>query len=528
MPEDPPVSAPTTPLTTAVTAVPARRNWLWQPNLIVFVSSAAIMILELVASRIIAPIVGSSLYTWTSVIGIVLAGISLGNWLGGRLSDRRASLPVLGLLYLAAALACAGVLGVDAVNRVFPPDIPVLYKLLLLTSALFFIPCTLLGMISPMVAKLAVRSLATAGSTVGNIYAAGALGSIVGTFATGFFLISWFGSFTIILAVALLLLAMGLLFFLGARWPAGLLALALVGCSWQLAMNQGWLTGPCARETNYYCIKVIPDQMNGEPIKQLVLDHLVHSYVSLTNPRLLVYPYEKAYANIADYRARHDQKLDRVLMIGGGGYTFARYVEATYPNAAMHVIEIDPDVTKFAYDELALPRTSRILTYNEDARLFFAGEPTTRYDLVLGDAFNHFSVPYHLTTREFNERVRAWMADDGLYVVNIIDGPYGEFVRAYYHTLKLTFRHVYLGEGNGEWRKASRSTFLLIATDKPLDLPSLVNYDAGTGDALLSRMIAPDSEIQRLLTEATPVTLTDQYAPVDQMLAGVFREEVPR
>ncbi len=70
-------------------AVPFRHPWLWQPDLIVFVSSGCIMILELVAGRIVAPYVGVSLYTWTGIIGVVLAGISLGNYLGGWLADRR-------------------------------------------------------------------------------------------------------------------------------------------------------------------------------------------------------------------------------------------------------------------------------------------------------------------------------------------------------------------------------------------------------------------------------------------------------
>lgn len=504
-----------------------RRNWLWQPNLIVFVSSACIMILELVAGRMIAPHVGSSLYTWTSVIGVVLAGISLGNYLGGRLADRWASLPFLGAVYLGAAITSFFILWVDRIGRVTPSDWPIVVEILVLTTAMFFVPCTILGMISPIVAKLAVSDLATTGSTVGKIYAAGALGSIVGTFATGFVLISWFGTYTIVIGVALLLGALGIVFLLGARWQAAVLALLCVVGGAVLAANQGWNKGPCVRETNYYCIKVYDDNIGGEPIRLLVLDHLVHSYVSLTDPTTLIYGYEKIYAEMAQYRARTKAPPD-VLMIGGGGYTFARYMKAVYPHTAMHVIEIDPGVTEFAYTELALNPEWDIVTWNEDARTFFARPPSRKYDLILGDAFNHYSVPYHLTTKEFNERVRQWLADDGLYVVNIIDGPYGEFVRAYFHTLRQTFKHVYLVEGNHAWRTVSRSFFVLIGTDKPMDLETLAHCDAGDGDTLTMRLLASDDDINRLLTEAPLVTLTDQYAPVDQMLASVFQETNPR
>jgi spermidine synthase len=510
-----------------VTSPKPARNWLWQPNLIVFVSSGCIMILELVAGRMIAPHVGSSLYTWTSIIGVVLAGIMLGNYLGGRLADRWASLRFLGGIYILAALTSFVVLWVDRMGRVTPNDWPIVVEILALTTAMFFVPCTILGMISPMVAKLAVSDLAKTGSTVGKIYAAGALGSIVGTFATGFVLISWFGTYTIIWGVALVLGALGLIFLLGARWEsAALAALIVVGVAW-LATDQGWRTSPCMRETNYYCIKSYDEDHDGESVRLLVLDHLVHSYVSLTNPKTLVYGYEKMYAEIAQYRTRTKQSPE-VLMIGGGGYTFARYMQTTYPNNEMHVVEIDPGVTQFAYDYLALPREMKIITTNEDARTFFARPPTKKYDLILGDAFNHYSVPYHLTTKEFNDRVHEWLADDGLYAVNIIDGPYGEFVRAYYHTLQQTFKSVYLTEGNYAWRTVSRSFFVLIATDRPMDLATLADCDAGDGDALTWRLLADSTEMNKLLTEAPLVTLTDQYAPVDQMLASVFTEFTPK
>ena len=156
------------------------------------------MILELVAGRIIAPYVGVSLYTWTSVIGVVLAGISLGNYLGGWLADRYASLRLLGVLFLLGGLSPVGILAVDALGRITPGEWPIVVEILVLTAALFFLPSVILGAISPVVAKLAIRDLNKTGMTVGRIYAAGTVGSIVGTFATGFLLISWFGTHVIV------------------------------------------------------------------------------------------------------------------------------------------------------------------------------------------------------------------------------------------------------------------------------------------------------------------------------------------
>ena len=506
---------------------PLLRSWLWQPILIVFVSNACIMILELVAGRMIAPHVGVSLYTWTSIIGVILAGISLGNFIGGKLADRYASLQLLGGIYVLAAFASLAVLWTDHIYRITPNDWPIVSEIIAITAALFFVPSTILGMISPLVAKLAVSDLAKTGSTVGNIYAAGALGSIVGTFATGFVLIAWFGTYTIIWGVGILLFAMGLIFFLGGRWQAiPILALIVAGSS-LYAVNEQWLKGPCILETNYYCIKINEEDQAGQPVRLLVLDHLVHSYVNLNDPTQLVYGYEKMYAELAQYQAANKNQM-RVLGIGGGGYTFPRYVEAIYPNSVVNVVEIDPGVTETAYTQLGLPRTSKIVTFNEDARLFFARPPTMKYDLILGDAFNHYSVPYHLTTKEFDDRVHEWLASDGLYIINIIDGPQGELMRAYVNTLRASFKYVYLAPGMDSWRTQTRMTHVIVASDTALDVDALKSLDGGDGSVYFANALLSPEALQALLDEAPQVILTDQFAPVDNMLASVFREEIPK
>ncbi|MEW5960356.1 MAG: fused MFS/spermidine synthase [Chloroflexota bacterium] len=517
------------PVSTNASPASSLQTWLWQPNLIVFFSSGCIMILELVAGRIIAPYVGVSLYTWTSIIGVVLAGLSLGNYLGGWLADRRASLRFLGGVFLLAGLTSFGVLAVDALGNATPNSWPIVVRILVLTTVLFFAPCLILGTISPVVAKLAVQDLAKTGITVGKIYAFGTAGSIVGTFATGFVLISWFGTHTIVWSVAVGLLALGLVFALGGRrLLLGLAALVIAGSS-ALAVHQGWLRGPCLRETNYFCIKVREEDRAGKPVQVLILDRLVHSYTSLDDPRQLVYGYEQIYAEATRYQT---QRLDgeplRTLFIGGGGYTFPRYLEAVYPDSEIVVLEIDPGVSRVAHDFLGLQPDTGVVTYNQDARLFLEQEPAQRYHLIMGDAFNDFSVPYHLTTREFNERVRAWLTDDGLYMVNIVDGGPTDFLRAYTYTLGHTFDHVYLAPTSDNWRQVSRTTFVLIAAAAPLDLTALRSISAGDGDPLLKRQLFSASELEQFLAEGQLVMLTDQYAPVDQMLTPVFRDEVSR
>lgn len=503
----------------------------WLPVLIVFVSNTCMMVLELVAGRIIAPYVGVSLYTWTSVIGVVLAGMSLGNYLGGRLADRWASARLLGSVFLLAGVFSAAILTADTLGLELPDAWPIVLRILVFTAALFFIPSMVLGGVSPIVVKLAVRDLAKTGSTVGRISAAGTVGSIVGTFATGFWLISTFGTHVIVWGVAIVLLIMAAFLWLRDAGPwrpfvAGVAALAIGGGT-PLAATQGWIASRCQLETNYFCIKVREEERNGDTVRILILDRLVHSYSSLTDPTKLVYGYEQVYAEATAYQARGHNPL-KALFIGGGGYTFPRYMEAVYPGSRLDVIEIDPGVTQVAYDLLGLASDTTVVTYNEDARMYLKRPPTVKYDLIMGDAFNDYSVPYHLTTREFNERVAAWLADDGLYMVNMIDGPRRDFLRAYVGTLQQTFANVYVVPAVRTWEVSPRVTFVILASGRPLDLRALAAIDAGDGDAMLAAMLLSPAQVEALLTEGRLVVLTDRYAPVDQMLAPVFRGEQAR
>lgn len=508
-------------------------SWLWQPILLVFLASASMMTLELVVGRLTAPYVGVSTYTWTLVIGVVLAGISVGNTLGGWMADRWNSPHLLGRIFILSGFAALSMLAVvllqtfTDIENIISENVSLLAILVLFVIILTFGPCVVLGSISPIVAKLAVRDLEKTGSTVGQIYAAGAAGSIVGTFITGFFLISWLGTYTVIWGTGMVLLGLGLLLLLGRRWPWLLVSFLLLVAGTTAAVRLNWLKGPCSSETNYYCIRVLEDERDGERVYKLILDRLVHSYTFVEYPTKLVYEYEKFYAEATAYQAQDKEHLN-ALFIGGGGYTFPRYMEALYPDSDLHVIEIDPGVTEIAHQILGLSRDTHIMTYNEDARMFLKREPTMSYDLIFGDAFNDYSVPYHLTTREFNERVHTWLAEDGLYMVNLIDGPYGHFMRAYAHTLRQTFDHVYIVLDEQTWRLSPRSTIVFIASDTPLDIEALKFIDSGDGPPLLAQKLLPEDTFNALLDEGRTITLRDRFAPTDWMLLPVFLEQVPK
>jgi spermidine synthase len=506
----------------------------WQTYLLAFVASACTLIIELVAGRIMAPMIGVSLYTWTSIIGVVLAGISLGNFLGGKLADRSASRRVLGSLFFISGVAALSVLftATALANYKGPSTFPLMGRIVLLTAGIFFLPSCLLGTISPMLVKLTLRDLTRSGDVVGKIYAVSTAGSIVGTFATGFYLVSLFGTRTIILGVSVLLFLLAIIFG-DWRWrgrssrgvmPAVLMV--VVAASVGLLVSRGTLTSDCLKETNYYCIKVNEEVQGGDSVKVLVLDHLVHSYNSLTNPERLVYGYEFIYAALTEYLARQrpDQPL-RTLFIGGGGYTFPRYVESRYKNSVVDVIEIDPQVTETAVEHLGLNPHGSIRSINLDARQAIEEMPAGQtYDLILGDAFHGFSVPYHLTTKEFNDTLRTHLSADGIYMLNIIDGRSGVFARSTARTLAETFPYVAALPVIENYTDLVRNTWVLIGANQPIDREKYLLAASMTPRADIAAHLWDGAKLSEFVAGGRSIIITDDYAPVDNLLAPVFEE----
>jgi predicted membrane-bound spermidine synthase len=478
------------------------------PGAYAFVGSGCLLVLELLAGRILAPVIGVSLYTWTSIIGVVLAGISLGNWLGGRVADRWPGRGPLSSVYLLAALASAMILvfarDLGAVDA--PGSWPAMLQVVWLAALLFLVPSTLLGMATPLLVKLTLRSLGATGRVVGRIQALATLGSIVGTFATGFFLISWFGTRAIVAGVAGTLGILGVLAV--PRWSCRRAAnaacvLLLVGVAGLVADR------PCLRESNYYCISVL--RGDAPTVRVLRLDLLVHGFVDLADPARPIYSYELLYDELLRATYPPGTRVE-TFAIGGGSYSFPRYLEAHYAGRIL-VAEIDPAVTAVARSHLGLRPGSRIEIAHDDARRVLAGlDPEARFRVIAGDAFNDAAVPYHLTTREFNELVARHLADDGLYMVNVVDAVRFDFLRSYVATLRLTFPHVGLLAMPGRWPPSGiRDSFVAVGSRRPLPpTPSLVAAD----------------ELARFLASGRALTLTDDHVPVDQLLAPVFRQRL--
>ncbi len=508
------------------------REVLKFPSLIVFVSSFCLMVLELVAGRLMAPYLGVSLYTWTSIIGIILAGISLGNYFGGRIADQMLSRRILGSTFFMAGISSAAVLYlVPAIGTILGKMVlPLAFSTFIFSLVIFFPASLFLGCISPMVIKFDLKNLRETGRTVGKIYAMGTLGSILGTFATGFFLIALFSTKFVVIGISAVLIILGIWVFGQGR---GLFKEKTNVIFSLIFLGSFFLPQNCDKETNYYCIKAskhIAEEggVNGYTLK---LDHLIHSFVYPGREEILTYDYEKLYKFLTDYWiGENETEKFSSLFLGGGGYTLPRYFEKNYSGASLEVAEIDPGVTNFNYQKLSLNPETKIQTINQDARIYLQRLPADKkYDLIFGDAFNDFSVPYHLTTLEFGKVVKEHLSPGGFYAVNVIDDyQYGKFVGSFAKTLEEVFPHVYLAPLATDWQKPHRNTFVVLAALEEINpekwdaVLKMLQEQGQYSDLDKASFLVSKDETQKFLEEKGAIILTDDYVPTDNLLAPVF------
>ncbi|MFE5615783.1 fused MFS/spermidine synthase [Streptomyces sp. NPDC056524] len=481
----------------------------WTATLLVFGSSAAVLVVEIVALRLLAPYLGLTLETSTLVIGIALTAIAAGSWLGGRIADQvdpsRLIGPALGLSGAVVALT-------PAVLRSTAEWAPEL--LLLIASLTILLPGALLAAVTPIVTKLRLTSLAETGTVVGRLSGVGTFGAIVGTILTGFVLISRLPVSAILLGLGTLLVAGSALVELRTRKWRGTATLTLVVVGAGLATTVA--PGACDTETRYHCARVVadPDRSTG---RTLVLDGVRHSYVDTDDPTYLEFAYVRAIAAVVDSAFPSGEPLS-AHHVGGGGLTFPRYLAATRPGTRSLVSEIDSGVVHIDHSRLGLSPRSGIDVRVEDGRLGLRRLDDAGHDLVVGDAFGGVSVPWHLTTVEAMADVRRVLDDDGLYVANLIDHGNLAFARAEVATLGAVFEHVaLLGEpadiGLDPTATSKGGNFVVLASDRPVDLRA-------TQEALDARetgwKIATGADLTSWIGDAR--RLTDDYAPVDQLL----------
>jgi len=377
------------------------------------------------------------------------------------------------------------------------------------------------------------------GRTVGDIYAWGAAGSIAGTFAAGFYLIAAMGTIPIIWTVGGILILLAILyrqhFWPFYLWMAVFVIIALLGTS----SNRSFKTAAATlllrsqpdpqvlyEDESQYCYIAVKQKQDNPNIREFMQDKLVHSTILMGDINDLQYFYTKIYTCITREMSKNKRLLN-AMIIGGGGYVYPRYLEANWPGSRIDVVEIDPRVTKAAIAAFGLDPNSSIKTISMDARNYVEGllekqrngGQTPKYDFIYEDAINDYSVPYQLVTLEFNNKIARILADDGAYMVNLID-TYDSalFLGAVVSTLQQTFPHVYVAT-NEDTYPLVRETFVVVATKYPLDINAIGDKQG------LKLWNLNESEMQTLRQKAGKIVLTDNYAPVENVLAPVARQD---
>ncbi|WP_420451276.1 fused MFS/spermidine synthase [Ilumatobacter sp.] len=520
----------------------------WLAIALVTSTSAAVLVLEILAGRLLAPYVGVSLETFTVIIGTILAGIAFGAWAGGVAADHvdpRRLIPIL--LVVGGALAIATipivrVLGSGSGTGAGP-------RILVLTAFGFLPSATVLSAVPPAVVKLQLLDLATTGSTVGRLSAWGTAGALFGTFFTGYVLVAAAAVTTLIVTVGILLVASGLVLWAttraGARGrgrdgvadpdggapdatsePRELLA--ATGLAVVALLGAVGIDSPCEVQTAYYCAAVLQDPEN-ESGRTLLLDDLRHSYVDLDDPAVLEFWYIRRLVDAIDVAVDGADTPIDALYLGGGAFTVPRQVRATRPGSDQTILEIDGDLVDLVEERIDFERGDDVEIVVGDGRLAMDDRSDDSADVVIGDAFGSRAVPFHLATEEFLREIDRVLRPDGVYAANVIDGSAEAFLRAEAATAAAVFDHVVVVRGPGIVAGRSGNS-VIVASPSPIDVGALERRlvadvdpsdDPGEADGRTTAErvgeIVAGPDLEPYLGGAE--VITDDHAPVDQLIA---------
>jgi spermidine synthase len=495
----------------------------------VLVSSACGLIIEIVAGRLIAPIFGMSLYTWTSIIAVVLAGLSVGHWFGGRMtlgmaSQPRQSMKIAYALFLSSASSLLILLLLDIVpGFVRSAQMDVITAILTVSMGLFFLPSLFVGIVSPLATKLAIdlADNSETGVVIGRMYALGAVGAIFGALLAGYFMIAVLGSRLTVFLVAGVYFAFGCVFMLmrGHGGSKLLLLAALLGAGLVSGVHMsGGLKSRCYAESNYFCIQVQDIRQFGGSARLMALDHLVHSINDREQPELLHSPYVHF---VDEYTERRFGRTPiSVFFIGGGGFSLPRAWIAKYQGKAeLTIAEIDPVATRVARDMLWFDeRGSNTKIIHDDARLALnAMKEAQKFDLIFGDAFHDVSIPAHLVTREFNALIASRLAEQGVYVVNVVDNAMQpRFLLSFVKTLSQTFPEIEIWFEPDPNQESARMTFVVVAAKSTID-DDILFAERGFER---SWWRWPENRLKKVFASDRVPILTDDLAPVEHLMSG--------
>ena len=469
-------------------------------ELIVLLSSIAIMILELTATRILSPYVGTSNIVWTSIIGIILASMAIGYYLGGILADKKPKTNILGLIILISAIyiSLIPLLEVTLINKISLNIESLKISSILCSIILFMIPSILLAMVYPFCMKLKEITQQTVGLIAGKLSFFSTIGSIIGTFTTGFWLLPLLGNRMILMVLSISLIVIS---FLIIKKNIKLILLIIICIlvsltSFYFSKNIYKTNNPNVlldKDTEYS--RAIVAKLDDDS-RELVIGNRRQS---LSNDNLS----QINYYNYFDLMDELNPELENVLLIGGGGYSYPKNFLEQHKDKKLDVVEIDPELVEIAKEYFNYEENSNITNYFQDGRTFL-NQNKKKYDVILLDAYEGVTPPFQLVTVEALEKVKESLTENGVVISNIMGATEGEkslLLKAEYLTYNEVFDKV-LFLTNYEHNQTVRTNIFIAF--KNYD-ESKINYDNVLFDNIID-----DFEVE----EALPI-LTDDYAPVE-------------
>lgn len=479
--------------------------------LIVFITGAAVLVIEVAATRILSVYFGNTIFTVSSVLSVVLLALSLGYFIGGRLADKKASEL---LFFQIIALSGLSVFLLQLLNIYLIPEISSSLSLqhgpLVASTLLFLLPGFLLGMLSPLVAKLQNVRLAQVGigQITGDVFFWSTLGSIVGSLLTGFYLIPSFGVNQIIVGTGVLLLLMGLLGIVMSHKTSFtklhvilfLLAVPVIHMSFIWMSDNKMGNGIVfAADGLYDNITIYDGIYDGKRARFLQQSTDASSAMYLDSPEL-VYPYTKYYETYKLIKP----DIKTALVIGGGAYSVPKALLQADSDVVVDVAEIEPEMFEISKRYFLVPDDPRLVNHVEDGRRFLAYSQK-QYDVIFVDAF-HTSIPSHLTTEEFFQLSKSKLAPDGVFIMNAI-GSLRDIKPSFLLSELKTFRSVY------------NNNHVFAVYSPSYDMTQnvmLVGYNT-------EKRIDPGMWSQNVVNHApfdlsSHPTFTDNYAPVEYFI----------
>jgi spermidine synthase len=479
-------------------------------EIVVFICGAVVMIYEIAGSRVLGPYLGTSIFIWTSLIGIILGSLSLGYWLGGKLADRKPTYSALAwIVLLAAILIGLTTLIKEPFLLYLPRFISGLKWQSVAASIFLFAPASIfLGMVSPYAVRLKIKTLQTSGATVGRLYAISTVGSIAGTFAAGFYLIPAMGTTNILISITVLLALISITLFIpekktGKSIPAVVLILFTIYLFFE---NQSKARSYIDEDTQYCRVWIYDavDQATGKDIRFMRINNESSSAMFLDNDEL-VFPYSKFY-RLAEH---FTPGFGSTLILGGAAFSYPKYFLGKYPDATIDVVEIDPELTQLAREHFRLKDDPRMKIFHEDARTFL-NRGDYKYDVIYGDTYkSQYTLPWHLTTLEAARKTYEMLNEGGCALLNIIsslEGAGSLFLQAELATYREVFPYVYVFAVEDPTDLLSVQSIILLAIKSPVE-PIWESEDEEIAGFL--KQEASDKVAANL-----PI-LTDEYAPVD-------------